>query len=177
MANELNLYTVTIVPMLRALENLSGILDKAAAHADARKLDWMNFEEALLGARLVFNQFPFIRQVQVACDNAKGAAARMSGVEAPKMEDTEKTIAELKARVDKTLEYVKSVKPEAIIGRENEMIEMPVYFNGKKMVGYDYSVYYAMPNFYFHMATAYSILRANGVELGKSDFLGDVPMK
>jgi hypothetical protein len=175
--HEINLYTVTISPMMKALGNLEKILDKAAAHAGTKKTERLDFEHALLESRLVFDQFPFVRQVQIACDNGKAAAARLSGQEPPVMEDTEKTIAELKARIHKTLEFMKSVQPEHIAGRENELVDLPVYFGGKKMTGYHYAMEYIMPNFYFHVATAYAILRKNGIALGKSDFLGELAMQ
>jgi hypothetical protein len=172
-----NLYTVTVPPMMKALQNLSGILDKLSTHAAGKQLEWHPAgmqESNLLESRLISDQFPFVRQIQVACDNAKGGAARLAGIEAPKHEDTEKTVAELKARIDKTLEFVQSIKPEQIIGQEERKITLP-FWPDKSMTGFGYATEYLMPNFYFHVATAYSILRKNGVDLGKSDFLGALP--
>lgn len=174
---EINLYTVTIVPMIRTLENLSKILDKAAKHADSKKTNWAAFEDALMQDRLVFDQFPFIKQVQLACDNGKAAAARLSGKVPPKHPDNEKTVKQLKARIDKTIKFMKSVKEKNIAGRDNDLIELPHYFDGKKIYGYDYAVYYIMPNFYFHVTTAYAILRKNGVAIGKDDYLGALNLK
>ena len=177
--NETNLYTVTIPPMKKTLAALSGILDKLESHAAEKQLDWHPKgmqEDALLQSRLISDQFPFVRQVQVACDNAKGAAARLAEVEIPKYEDTEKTVAELKARIDKTVAFLDTIKPEQIIGKEGVKITLP-YWGGKSMHGFEYVTNYLIPNFYFHVATAYSILRKNGVQLGKSDYIGALPLK
>lgn len=177
--SETNLYTVTLPPIIKSLKALSGLLDKLDSHAAGKQLDWhppKMQEEALLNARLISDQFPFIRQVQVACDNAKGAAARLAGVEIPKFEDTEKTVAELKARIDKTIAFVETIKPEQVIGKEGIEVALP-YWNGKHVNGFEYVTEYLIPNFYFHVATAYSILRANGVAIGKADYLGPLPLK
>lgn len=177
-ATETNLYTITIPPMRKALIALSGILDKLSTHAGAKQLEWHPAgmqEEALLQSRLISDQFPFLRQVQVACDNAKGCAARLAGIEIPKYEDTEKTVAQLKSRIDKTVAFLDSVKPEEIIGKEDVRISLP-YWDGKSMSGAEYVSNYLLPNFYFHITTAYSILRKNGVDLGKSDYMGDLPL-
>jgi hypothetical protein len=174
-----NLYSITIPPMIKALTALSGILDKLLTHAAGKQLEWHPAgmqEDALMQSRLISDQFPFVRQVQIACDNAKGCAARLAEIENPKHEDTEKTVAELKARIDKTISFIESVKPEQIIGKEAARIGSP-YWGDKTLSGFEYVNYYLLPNFYFHLATAYSILRANGVDLGKADFIGDVPLK
>ena len=173
---ETNLYTITIPPMVKALTALSAILDKAVAHSESKKLSWMDFEESLVNDKIIFDQFDFKRQVQIACDNAKGASARLAQVEVPKMEDNEKTLAELKARIEKTLAFVATIKPEQVIGKEAIEITLP-YFPGKYMTGFDYATEYLLPNFYFHVTTAYQILRKNGVDLGKSDFIGELPFK
>ena len=176
---ETNLYTTTITPMMKTLEAFQGILDKAAAYAKSKQLDWHPagmMESALLNQHLIFDQFGFIRQVQVACDNAKGATARMAGIEVPKFEDNEKTIDELKARVEKTLDFMKTVKPEQIIGQEARRLVLP-HHDGMDISAADYASMQLMPNFYFHITTAYSILRANGVPLGKGDFMGVVPFQ
>ncbi len=176
---ETNLYTVSIPPMIKALSALSGILDKLSSHAKGKQLEWHPAgmqEEALLSSRLISDQFPFIRQVQVACDNAKVAAARLAGIEIPKFEDNEKTVAELKARIDKTIAFVKTIKPEQIIGKDGIDISLP-YWGGKHLTGFDYVTEYLMPNFYFHVTTAYAILRMNGVDIGKADYMGELPLK
>ncbi len=175
---ETNLYTVTIPPMIKALSALSGILDKTASHAAHKQLEWHTpgmQEDALLNSRLISDQFPFVKQVQVACDNAKGGASRLAEIENPKHEDTEKTVAELKARIDKTVEFLKSIKPEQVIGKEGVSVSLP-YWGGKSMDAFDYVTAYLIPNFYFHITTAYAILRKNGVELGKGDFMGELPL-
>ncbi len=176
-----DLYTTTIAPMTRSLENLAVLLDKALAYAATKKTERSDFTEALLNDRLVFDQFPFIRQVQIACDNAKAAAARLSGQEPPSMPDTEKTADELKARIQKTLDFMKTVAPEKVVGNEELLITMPPYYKkqygGEHLTGYEYAMLYAVPNFYFHVTTAYAILRTNGVPVGKGDFLGQLPLK
>lgn len=177
--SETNLYTVTIPPMTKALKALSGVLDKLSSHAAGKQLEWHPAgmqEDALLQSRLIADQFPFVRQVQIACDNAKGCAARVAGIDNPKHDDSEKTVAELKARIDKTLEFLGTIKPEQLIGREDERVSLP-YWNGKTMSCADYVNFYLLPNFYFHITTAYSILRKNGVNLGKGDYMGDLPLE
>jgi hypothetical protein len=176
---ETNLYTIAIPPMMRKLEALSELLDKVESHAAGKQLEWhppKMQESSLLHSHLIFDQFPFIRQVQIACDNAKGAAARMAEIEIPKFEDNEKTVAELKARIEKTIHFLKSIKPEQIIGKEKVKITLP-YWDGKSMTAFDYITEYLIPNFYFHLATAYSILRANGLPIGKADYMGTLPLK
>jgi hypothetical protein len=178
---ETNVYTTTILPMMRTLEALSKIIDKGIAFAATKKTERMDFTEALLNDRLIFDQHPFVRQVQIACDMGKGAAARLSKQEPPSMPDTEKTAAELQARIQKTLDFMKTVSPESVIGNEDAIITMPPYYKkqygGEKLTGYEYATMYALPNFYFHVTTAYAILRKNGVQLGKSDYLGPLPLK
>ncbi len=167
MKHETNLYTVSIPPTIRALTNLSALLEKALIHASLKKADVLH----LMNDRLVFDQFPFTRQVQIACDNAKGTAARIAGMEPPTFEDTEKTPEELKARIDKTVAFLKTIQPEDVIGEEERQVAI-YYMPGKYLPAFEYVVDMALPNFYFHMVTAYSILRKNGVDIGKSDYLG-----
>ncbi|MBI5457995.1 DUF1993 domain-containing protein [Candidatus Kaiserbacteria bacterium] len=173
---ETNLYTVTIPPMMKALGALSKILDKAAAYAESKKTPKRAFEEALMNDRLVFDQFPFAAQVRIACDNAKGGAARLAEVEIPAFEDNEKTIAELQARIEKTLAFLKTIKPEQVIGKEAIQVSLP-YWDGKHTTAFEYVTEYLLPNFFFHVTTAYAILRKNGVPLGKSDYIGGLPLK
>lgn len=151
------------------LGNLSAILDKAQAHADARKID----PAVLLGCRLFPDMFPLTRQVQIATDTAKGAVARLAGVEIPKYEDTEQTFAELKARIAKTIDYVRSFKPAQIDGSEGREIVLKLGGREVKFTGMQYLLGHATPNFYFHVTTAYDILRHNGVEIGKRDYIGN----
>jgi hypothetical protein len=150
------------------LRNLSAILDKAQAYVDARKLDPL----ALTGFRLYPDMFPLSRQVQIACDTAKGAVARLAGVEIPKHEDTEKTLAELKARIARTLEFIDSVPAAKVDGSEEREVVLQMRSGERRFKGAEYLLGVAYPNFYFHVTTAYNILRHNGVELGKRDFLG-----
>jgi hypothetical protein len=174
-----NLYSITIPPMTKSLTALSALLDKVAKHAASKQLDWHTpgmQEEALLNSRLISDQFPFIRQVQVACDNAKGCAARLAEIENPKHEDTEKTIAELKERISKTIAFLNTIKPEQIIGKEKVKVALS-FWGGKHMEGFEYVTEYLIPNFYFHVATAYSILRSNGLDIGKSDYMGPLSLK
>lgn len=176
---ETNLYTVSIPPMIKALKALSEILGKGLAHAETKSSDWMPTEKqmtALLNDRLVFDQFPLVKQIQIATDNAKGAAARLAEIEIPKFEDNETTVEELQARIAKTLEFLESIKPEQIIGKEDLKISLP-YWKDKYLTGFEYVTQYLMANFYFHVTTAYSILRKNGVNVGKSDFSGGLPLK
>jgi len=156
------------------LNALSGVLDKAAAFAAAKKLD----PAVLPQYRLAPDMFTLARQVQVACDQAKNGGARLAGVEPPKFEDTEKTIDELKARVAKTLAYVKSLDAAKIDASAEREITFPLGPTNKgHMKGGDYLNHFVLPNFYFHLTAAYAVLRHCGVELGKRDFLGAIPMR
>jgi hypothetical protein len=162
------MYKASAPRFANILGNLSAILDKAQAHCEARKIDPL----VLTGDRLYPDMFPFSRQVQIACDTAKGAVARLAGVEVPKHEDTERTFAELKARIAKTLDFIGSVKPERIDGAEDREIVLAMRSGERRFTGIQYLLGHALPNFYFHVTTAYNILRHNGVELGKLDYLG-----
>jgi hypothetical protein len=150
------------------LKNLSAILEKAQAHAEAKKID----PEVLLESRLYPDMLPLVRQVQIASDNAKGAVARLAGVEVPKYEDTEETIADLRARLAKTIDFVESIKPAQIDGSEANDIHLKLGPREVSWKGMQYLLGFALPNFYFHVVTAYDILRHNGVEVGKRDFIG-----
>ncbi|MFY9316742.1 MAG: DUF1993 domain-containing protein [Burkholderiales bacterium] len=150
------------------LKNLSAILAKAQAHCEARKIDPL----VLAASRLYPDMFPLSRQVQIACDTAKGAVARLAGVEIPKHEDSEKTFAELQARIARTLEFIGSVPAARIDGSEEREIVLKLRGREVNFKGMQYLLGFAWPNFYFHVTTAYDILRHDGVELGKSDFLG-----
>ena len=164
----LTMYQASAPRFAAMLKNLSAILDKAAAHAEARKIDPL----VLTSARLAPDMFPLSRQVQIACDGAKGAMARLAGVEIPKHEDTEKTFDELKARIAKTVAFIESFKPAQIDGTEDRDIVLKLRGKDVSFKGMPYLLGFAYPNFYFHVTTAYAILRHNGVELGKGDFLG-----
>jgi hypothetical protein len=150
------------------LRNLSAILDKGQAHCEAKKIDPL----VMCGMRLIADMFPLSRQVQIACDTAKGAVARLAGLEVPKHEDTEQNFAELKQRIAKTIDFVLSVNPEKIDGAEERMVTLRLGGRDVSYSGLQYLLGHAWPNFYFHVTTAYDILRANGVELGKRDYIG-----
>jgi hypothetical protein len=154
------------------LHNLHHVLDKAAQFAEQKKIDI----EVLLNSRLAPDQFNFIRQVQIACDTAKFAAARIAGKEAPLHEDTEKTLPELIARVEKTISYFQTFEAADFDGAEEQKISIPRW-EGKYLTGEEFVLQNSIPNFYFHVTTAYSILRHNGVDLGKRYFLGELPFK
>ena len=174
-----NLYAVTIPPMMKALETLSKLMDKATAHVETKATERHPASEhlsSLLNDRLVFDQFPFTKQVQIACDNAKGGAARLAEIEISVYEDNEKTVPELKARIEKTMAFLKTIEPKQIIGKEGIKISLP-YFPTKYITGFEYATEYLLPNFYFHIVTAYSILRKNGVDIGKKDYINGLPLK
>ena len=166
----LSMYQASIPAFVQILNNLSAILDKAEAHARNRKID----PEVLLNYRLAPDMHPLVRQIQIAADLAKGAAARLAGVEVPKHVDTEKTFADLKARLAKTLALVQSFKPSDIDGSEDRDIRLTLGEHTMSFKGQPYLVHFVMPNFYFHCTTAYDILRHCGVELSKRDFIGTI---
>ena len=165
----LTLYQASVPRFAAMLKNLAAILDKAQAHCEARKIDPL----ALTTDRLYPDMLPFTRQVQIACDSAKGAAARLAGVEVPKHEDTEQTFAELKARIARTLDFMASVPAAKIDGAEEREVVIRLRGQDTKFRALQYLQNFAWPNFYFHVTTAYNILRHNGVELGKRDFIGN----
>ena len=164
----LSIYDATIPPLKRTLTNLSAILKKGEAYADAKKVE----HHVLLNARLFIDMYPLTRQVQIATDMSKGAAARLAGVEVPKYEDNETTFAELQARITKTIAFLDSIQSAQLEGSETRDITIPVRKTDLKFTGQNYLLKWVIPNVYFHVTTAYNILRHNGVELGKQDFLG-----
>jgi hypothetical protein len=166
----LSMYQASVPAFQRTLNAMSAILDKAAANAASRKI----YPSVFVNSRLAPDMFALARQVQIACDFAKNTTARLAGQEPPKFADEEKTIDELKARIAKTLDFVKGVAQAQIDGSEGREITFPV--GGKPMTfkGQDYLVNFALPNFYFHATAAYVILRHNGVDLGKRDFIGGI---
>lgn len=165
-----SLYDFSVPPFTLALTNLSNQIDKASAYAERKKFD----TKALADARLIADMLTFTRQVQIACDNAKGPVARLAGIENPKHEDNETTFAELKARIAKTLDFIKTVRPEQFVGAETREIVLQFPSLTLKFTGHNYLTKFALPNFYFHVTMAYALLRQNGVELGKPDFIGAV---
>lgn len=166
MATEL--YDLTVPPFTRGLRALDGLLDKAVAHADANGLD----PDSYLSLRIIEDMNPFSKQVQTACDSPKLCIARLSGVAAPVNDDTEKTIADLKARIASTLAYLASVPREAIDGQEGKDVVLTFPGGEMKFLGQSYVTGFAMPNFYFHLTTAYDLLRGAGVPIGKRDYMG-----
>jgi hypothetical protein len=166
----ISLYDFCIPALTHGLNNLSALLDKAAAHAEAKKFDSL----ALAQARLFPDMHPFNRQVQIACDTAKGAAGRLAQAEIPKHADTETTIPELKARIAKTVDYLKSITPAQMQGAESRDVELKFPSGSWKFSGVGYLTDFVLPNFYFHVSMAYALLRNNGVEIGKRDYLGDI---
>ena len=156
------------------LSALSGVLDKAEAHATAKKFE----STVLVGSRLAPDMFALARQVQVACDMAKNGAARLAGLEPPKFEDNETTIAQLKERIAKTLAFLKALDGKAIDAAADRDINFPLGSEKKgQMKGEDYLMLFMLPNFYFHATAAYAILRHCGVNIGKMDFLAGIPIK
>jgi uncharacterized protein len=162
------IFEATIPPMIRMLNNLSKILDKAVAEAAAKAIPL----QQLLDARLAPDMFAFPRQIQIATDAAKGLAARLQGVEPPSFPDTEKTVPELKARIAKTVAYLKSVDPKAFEGAEARKVAVVRHGKTEEFTGADFARDRALPNFYFHVTTAYGLLRHNGIDVGKRDYLG-----
>lgn len=169
---DLMIYDITVPQFIKMLNNLNHILDKGAESAEARKFD----VEVLLNARLAPDQFNLIRQVQIACDTAKLGAARLAGVDAPVHEDKEKTLPELKARINDVINYLEKFKADDFKGAEERKISQPRW-EGKYLNGLEYTIQHALPNIYFHITTAYSILRHNGISVGKKDYLGEMPFK
>ena len=171
------LYTITVPVFIKNLQNLSGFIDKTLLHAEspaegATPIDIL----ALVQARLAPDQFPFAKQIQLASDTAKGFAARLNGQEPVPMEDTEATMEELKKRIDATIAVLQAVKPEDVDGKEDAQVTIK-WFPGKFITGFGFATEYALPNFFFHVTTAYAILRHSGVALGKADYLGGLPLQ
>jgi hypothetical protein len=166
---KISMYTASAPRLVHVLKCLSAILAKGEAHAAERKIE----PSVLLGARLFPDMFPLTRQVQVACDTAKGAAARLGGVDVPRHEDTEQTFAQLQERIAKVIAFVESVPAAAIDGSEDRRIVLTIRGQEVPFTGLQYLLEFVLPNVYFHTVTAYNILRHNGVALGKRDFLGN----
>jgi hypothetical protein len=165
----ISMYQASVPRFVTILGNLSNILDKAQAHVDARKID----ATVLTNYRLFPDMLPMATQVQIACDTAKGLVGRLAGVEMPVFDDKETTLAELKARVDKTIAFIQSVPADKIDGTEDKEIVLVRRDKETRYKGMQFLLGHAVPNFYFHVTTAYNILRHNGVEIGKRDFLGN----
>jgi uncharacterized protein len=162
------MYEASVPVFQHFLGSLSRLLKKAEAHCEAKKID----PNALLQARLYPDMFPLMRQVQIACDFAKGAAARLAGVEVPSFADEEKTFADLQARIAKTLDFVGSMKKEKFADAATRAVSLKLGGQDMSFKGAEYLARVVLPNFYFHLTTAYDILRHNGLELGKRDYMG-----
>lgn len=163
------MYTASVPVFVRMCGNAQQWLSKAEEHAAARKFDPVSY----LGLRLAPDMLPFSRQIQIATDGAKGCAARLAGMEVPKWEDTEASTAELRARLQRTIDYVQSVPADKFEGAGSREVVLPTRGDPLRLDGDTYLKHHALPNFYFHMTTAYALLRHAGVELGKRDFLGN----
>lgn len=164
----ISMYETSIPVMQRLMRNLIGVLEKAEAHATAKKID----ADVLPNCRLAADMLPLKRQVQIATDMAKGAAARLAGTEAPKWDDTEATLADLKGRLTKAIDYLGTIKREQIEGSETRSIALTIGGQPKELDGHRYLMTHAYPHFYFHIVTAFDILRHNGVDVGKRDYIG-----
>lgn len=168
------LYELTVVQFSKMLNNLSDILDKGEAQANAKKFDI----SVLLNSRLAPDQFPLTRQIQIACDTAKIGVARLIGAvdSVPVHADTETTLPELKARIESVLAYLATINPSDFDGAVERHVSQPRW-EGKYLTGFEFAIQHAIPNLYFHITTAYAILRHNGVDVGKKDYLGEMPYK
>ena len=165
----ISMYSASVPVLEKMLGNLTQWLDIAEAHAEAKKFE----TSVYLGARLAPDMLPFTKQIQIACDMAKFGVARLSGSVAPKFDDNEATLAELRLRIAKTLEYIRSVPADRIDGSESREVEVPIRGAAAlKFTGEPYLKHWVLPNFYFHVTIAYALLRHNGVPLGKFDFIG-----
>ena len=168
----MNLYDATVPVFTKLLSSIEKWIDKAAAHADAKKFD----VDVLASARLAPDQYAFVRQIQAACDQAKYTVAKLTGKEPPSHPDTEKTMAEIRQRIRTVVAYLGSFKREDFQGAEERACSHS-WMGGKSLRGGDYLDHFALPNFHFHLTTAYDILRHNGVDVGKMDYLVDLPFR
>jgi hypothetical protein len=167
-----SMYEVTVPQFKKMLHNLNFILEKGAKQAEVKKFE----TEVLLNSRLAPDQFNLIRQIQIACDSAKLGVARLTGKEAPAHEDNEKSLPELKKRIESVIGFLNSFSVQDFKGADERRITQPRW-EGKYLLGSEYVIQHVLPNVYFHITTAYSILRHNGVEVGKKDYLGEMPYK
>jgi hypothetical protein len=168
----MSFYESSVVPFKKMLSNVEKWLERAAAHAQSKSFD----VNVLVAARLAPDQYPLVRQIQAACDAAKFASARLAGKDPPKHPDTEQTIDDLRARLRTCVAWLDTLVPGDFAGAESRAVPLG-FLEGKAMLGSDYLRELALPNFYFHVTTAYAILRHNGVDLGKSDFIGALSLR
>jgi hypothetical protein len=166
----ISMYDFSIPMLTRGLTNMSALLDKGAAHAETKKFDSV----VLAQARLFPDMHPLVRQVQIACDTAKGAAARLAGIEVPKHEDTEASFADLKARIAKTVDFLNTVSAAQLKDAETRNIEIKFPNGSWKFTGIKYLTDFVLPNLYFHESMVYALLRKNGIDVGKMDYLGTI---
>lgn len=166
------LFEMTVPQFIRTLNNLVSFMDKAETYAKTKGFD----VNVLANDRLAPDMFPFTKQVQIACDTAKLCASRLSGKDAPVNDDSEKTFEDLKGRIKNTVKYLETFKASDFEGAETKHITQPRW-EGKYLTGKEYVIHHAVPNIYFHTTTAYAILRHNGVDIGKKDYLGELPFK
>ena len=163
----ISMSAASVPVLLKMLRNARAWIDKAAAYAEQKKFD----PDVLVNARLAPDMLPFKAQIMIMSDHAKGCVARLAGVDNPRFEDDQKTLAELQARIDRTIAFVESVATSKIDGSEDREIVIPSRAGERRFTGHDYLTQYALPNFFFHATTAYAVLRHNGVDLGKADYL------
>ena len=164
----ISMYQASVPQLKKMLGNLSAILKKAESYSVNKKVD----EKVVIGSRLCLDMFPLTKQIQIACDLAKNGLARLAGVEPPKMEDQETSFAELQERIAKTVAFIDTLKPEQLDGATAKEIKFSIGEWKFEFIGDQYLLTWIIPNFYFHLTTAYNILRHNGVEVGKMDYLG-----
>lgn len=167
----LSMYQASVPVFVRGLDQLAAILHKGAAHAESHRID----PTVLVNARLYPNMFPLTRQIQIATDHARGAPARLAGLQRPSFADTETTFDELQARIARTIAFLQTLQPAQIDGSEERSVNVPIRGHDVTFQGQPYLLEFALPNFYFHGTTAYAILRHCGVDLGKADFIGALP--
>ena len=172
MSQTISLFESTVPQFMKVLRNLSALLDKGVQYAEVKKFD----PEVLLNSRLAPDQFTLIRQVLIACDTAKLGVSRLTGREAPSHPDDEKTVAQLKSRIESTMNYLESFTPAHFAEAATRKVSQPRW-EGQYLTGTEFLVQHMLPNFYFHVTTAYAILRHNGVDVGKKDYLGAMPYK
>jgi len=165
----ISMYQTLVPTAIHNLKNLSVILSKAEAHAEAKKIE----QNVFLNSRLFPDMFPLVRQVQIACDSAKAGAARLAEIEIPSHADTEQTFGDLQERVKKTINFLESVKADQIDGKEGLKISYTQHGRERNFIGLPYLLNWVLPNLFFHITTTYAILRHNGVEIGKKDYLGN----
>ena len=168
----ISMYQVSVPVFIRFLNNFNEVLKKGETFAEAKTIE----PEVLINARLAPDMFPLVNQVQIACDLAKRCVERLTGAEVTSVEDNEKTFAEIYERINNTIAFLETIKPDQIDGKEEKIFTLELRSYSFDFKGIDYVLYFVLPNLYFHITTAYDILRHNGVELGKKDFIGKFPV-